>query len=76
MGYESEFFPVTEKDAGMNVLKCSLHEALKIMGMPEIAPTICAMDKIYMTGIKGIRYTRTMSVVEGDPYCDYRLHKI
>lgn len=76
MGYESEFFPVTKTHAGMNVLKCPLHEALKVMGMPEITPTICVMDKVYMTGMKGIGYRRTMSVAEGDEYCDYRLSRV
>lgn len=76
MGYESEFLPVTKTHAGMNVLKCPLHEALKTMGMPEITLTICAMDKVYMNGMRGIGYRRTMSVAEGNQYCDYRLSRV
>lgn len=76
MGYESTFYPKTDTRAGMDVLVCPLHEALKTMGMPEIAPTICAMDKIYMTGLRGIAYQRTKSVAEGDDCCDYRLTRI
>ena len=34
---------------------------------------ICCMDKQYMTGFRGVKYTRTKSVAEGDDCCDYRL---
>jgi hypothetical protein len=34
---------------------------------------ICCMDKEYMTGFRGVKYTRTKSVAEGDDCCDYRL---
>ncbi|HCW23018.1 MAG TPA: hypothetical protein DGX96_04975 [Lachnospiraceae bacterium] len=75
-GYKSDFFPVTETTAGLNVLQCPVYEAMKTMGVPEATPSICAMDKVYMTGIRGIHYQRTMSVAEGDNYCDYRFVRI
>jgi len=34
---------------------------------------ICCMDKEYLTGFRGIDYSRTKSVAEGDTCCDYRL---
>ena len=37
------------------------------------AQAVCAMDRAYMSGFRRIRYTRTTSVAEGAPCCDYRL---
>lgn len=37
------------------------------------AQAVCAMDKACMSGFRRIRYTRTTSVAEGAPCCDYRL---
>jgi len=55
------------------VLKCPIDDLLNELDAREACRAICAMDKEYMTHIRHIRYTRTMSVAEGGEYCDYRL---
>jgi len=72
-GYKSEFLTETRELCAMNVLSCPLHDALKALDAEEACLAICAMDKVYMNCLHHIRYTRTMSVAEGNPYCDYRL---
>lgn len=70
-GYKSKIVDVDEESVTMYVYACPIHETLKELGMPEIAPVMCAIDKIYTTGIRGVRYHRQKSVAEGDEYCDY-----
>jgi len=72
-GYKSEFLSETDELCAMNVLSCPLDEALKSLDAEEACLAICAMDKVYLSRLKHIRYTRTTSVAEGAPYCDYRL---
>ena len=57
----------------MDVVSCPLYEKAKELGTPEAVQMICCMDKEYMNGFRGIDYTRTKSVAEGDDCCDYRL---
>lgn len=64
---------VTETTSQVDVLSCPLHDMAKKKGIPEVCQTICAMDKVYMTGFRRIQYRRTKSVAEGDDCCDYRL---
>ena len=70
-GYKSKIIDVGTESVTMYVYACPIHETLKELGMPEIAPVMCAIDKIYTTGIRGVRYHRQKSVAEGDEYCDY-----
>lgn len=70
-GYRSKIIDVGVDSVTMYVYACPIHETLKELGMPEIAPVMCAIDKIYTTGIRGVRYHRQKSVAEGDEYCDY-----
>lgn len=70
-GYKSKIIDMGEESVTMYVYACPIHETLKALGMPEIAPVMCAIDKIYTTGIRGVRYHRQKSVAEGDEYCDY-----
>lgn len=73
LGYTRRDMVVTENTSRVDVLSCPLHEMAKKLGMPEVCQTICAMDKVYMTGFRHIQYKRTRSVAEGDDCCDYRL---
>ena len=73
LGYTRRGLEVTESTSQVDVLSCPLHEMAKKMGLPEVCQTICAMDKVYMTGFRHIQYRRTKSVAEGDDCCDYRL---
>ncbi len=70
-GYKSKIIDMGEESVTMYVYACPIHETLKALGMPEIAPVMCAIDKIYTTGIRGVHYHRQKSVAEGDEYCDY-----
>ena len=70
-GYKSKIIDVGTESVTMYVYACPIHETLKELGMPEVAPVMCAIDKIYTTGIRGVRYHRQKSVAEGDEYCDY-----
>lgn len=72
-GYECENLIVTDHLCSLDVKKCPLYDKAKELGTPEAVQMICCMDKEYMTGFRGIDYTRTMSVAEGDDCCDYRL---
>ena len=72
-GYECENLIVTDHLCSLDVTGCPLHDKAKELGTPEAVQMICCMDKEYMTGFRGIDYTRTKSVAEGDKCCDYRL---
>lgn len=75
-GYKSRFYGKNGDVAAMDVLECPLHEAFKMIGIPEITSVVCAMDLIYSTGYKGIDFTRTKALGNGDACCDYRYRKI
>ena len=72
-GYDCKNVTVTEHLCSMDVVSCPLYEKAKELGTPEAVQMICCMDKEYMNGFRGIDYTRTKSVAEGDDCCDYRL---
>ena len=73
LGYTRQGLAVTKNTSQVDVLSCPIHDLAKKIGMPEVCQTICAMDKVYMTGFRHIQYRRTKSVAEGDECCDYRL---
>ena len=75
-GYKSRFLGVNGNHAGMDVLSCPIVDALAEIGMPEVAPVMCAIDMIYSTGYRGIQFKRTKSVAEGDDCCDYRYTRV
>ena len=72
-GYECENLVVTEHLCSLDVTACPLYDKAKELGTPEAAQMICCMDREYMNGFRGLDYTRTKSVAEGDECCDYRL---
>ena len=74
-GYRSKLYGKKGNEAGLDILSCPVVDALKDIGMPEVAPVMCAIDQVYSTGYRGIRFKRTKSVAEGDDCCDYRLNK-
>jgi len=75
-GYESRIYGVNGNQAGMDVLSCPVVNALVEIGMPEVAPVMCAIDQVYSTGYRGIKFSRTKSVAEGDDCCDYRYTRV
>lgn len=74
-GYKSVFYGINGNEAGVDILSCPVVDALKEIGMPEVAPVMCAIDQVYSTGYRGIRFKRTKSVAEGDDCCDYRYYR-
>lgn len=72
-GYTCENVTVTSHLCSLDVTRCPLYDQAKELGTPEAVQMICCMDKEYMNGFRGISYTRTKSVAEGDDCCDYRL---
>ena len=75
-GYKSKIYGVSGNLAGMDVLSCPVVNALVEIGMPEVAPVMCAIDQVYSTGYRGIKFSRTKSVAEGDDCCDYRYMRV
>ena len=75
-GYDCENFIVTDHLCSLDVIRCPLYDRAKALGTPEAVQMICCMDKEYMTGFRGVDYTRTRSVAEGDDCCDYRLRDV
>ena len=72
-GYTCRNVSVTDHECMMDVVGCPLFDQAKEMGVPEAVQMICSMDKQYMTGFRGLEYTRTKSLAEGDDCCDYRI---
>ncbi len=72
-GYVCKNVAVTDHLCSLDVISCPLYDKAKELGTPEAVQMICCMDKEYMNGFRGIDYTRTKSVAEGDDCCDYRL---
>lgn len=75
-GYQSRMLGVNGNEAGLDILSCPVVNALAEIGMPEVAPVMCAIDQVYSTGYRGIQFKRTKSVAEGDDCCDYRYTRI
>lgn len=72
-GYTRKIISDSSDFAAVDILSCPLYDLTKKIGVPEVCQTVCAMDKVYMTGFRHIRYERTKSVAGGDDCCDYRL---
>ena len=72
-GYQTEDVEVSAHRCSLHVVECPLYTRAQELGEPKAAQFICCMDKEYMTGFRGVKYTRTKSLAEGDPYCDYLL---
>jgi hypothetical protein len=75
-GYKSRMLGVNGNHAGLDILSCPVVNALVEIGMPEVAPVMCAIDQVYGNGYRGIEFRRTKSVAEGDDCCDYRYTRV
>lgn len=72
-GYERRIVSEKKELVGVDILRCPLCEAAKVLGVSEITEVICLIDKGQMTGFRYIDYTRTKALGNGDDFCDYRL---
>ena len=75
-GYKSRMLGVNGNQAGLDILSCPVVNALVEIGMPEVAPVMCAIDQVYGNGYRGIQFKRTKSVAEGGDCCDYRYTRV
>jgi hypothetical protein len=75
-GYKSRMLGVNGNNAGLDILSCPVVNGLAEIGMPEVAPVMCAIDQVYGNGFRGIEFKRTKSVAEGDDCCDYRYTRV
>jgi len=58
---------------GYDVTHCRFPELCQAAGTPEIAPMLCAGDKIFIdTRQPDIQLTRTTTIAEGGKVCDFR----
>ena len=73
LGYTRHIVSDDNDFCAVDILSCPLYDLAVRIGVPEVCQTVCAMDKVYMTGFRYIRYERTKSVAEGGDCCDYRL---
>ncbi len=48
-GYRSVLYGKKGNEAGLDILSCPVVDALKEIGMPEVAPVMCAIDQVYST---------------------------
>jgi len=61
-------------DWGIDYLECSSCKLLKAQDAMELAPYICAVDKV-SSELLGWGLTRTMTLAEGFEKCDFRFKK-
>lgn len=74
---ESDIAVVGLERVDFTVTKCWFHELTVRAGVPELARMFCAGDEGYFeTHQPEIRYTRTTTLAEGGPCCDFKFHWI
>jgi len=61
-------------DWGIDYMECSSCKLLKAQGAMDLAPYICAVDKV-TSELLGWGLTRTMTLAEGFEKCDFRFKK-
>jgi hypothetical protein len=61
-------------DWGIDYLECSSCKLLKAQGAMELAPYVCAVDRV-TSELLGWGLTRTMTLAEGFDKCDFRFKK-
>ena len=61
-------------DYGVDYLQCGICKLLASQGAPELAPYLCVPDVFYSEAF-GWGLTRTQTLAEGHPRCDFRFKK-
>jgi hypothetical protein len=74
--YVYDFIPGDGKtfDYGVDYLECVSCKFLSKHGAPELAPYLCPVDILYSEAL-GWGLTRTQTLAEGAPKCDFRFKK-
>jgi len=61
-------------DYGVDYVECASVKFLQQQGAPELAPYLCASDKLY-SEMMGWGLKRTMTLAEGADHCDFRFQR-
>ena len=61
-------------DYGIDYIECASCTFLSAQGAPELAPYVCAVDKV-ASEMLGWGLRRTMTLAQGDERCDFRFKK-
>jgi predicted ArsR family transcriptional regulator len=61
-------------DYGIDFLECANCKFLRTMGADELAPYVCAGDKL-VSEFLGWGLTRTMTIADGHEKCDFRFKR-
>ena len=61
-------------DWGIDYTECATCKFLSAQGAPELAPYVCAVDKV-ASEMLGWGLTRTMTIADGFDKCDFRFKK-
>ncbi len=61
-------------DYGVDYLECASCKFLAKQGAPELAPYLCPVDILYSNAL-GWGLTRTQTLAEGAPKCDFRFKR-
>ena len=71
---EIEVVEEGERAFAYNVTRCRYAEMYRDLGMPRLGPFLsCARDFALIEGFNPrIRLTRTQTLMEGAPFCDFR----
>ena len=59
---------------GLDYLECGVCKLCRDEGCPELAKYMCSLD-FMLAELIGARLTRTMTLAEGAPKCDFRFHQ-
>lgn len=60
---------------GVDYIECGLCKYFKLKGFENYSKYICVFDFAFYNGLPGIRLTRTQTLAEGYPVCDYRFYR-
>ena len=76
--YENDWvvdIPVDDKENyGIDYLECGVCKLCNDEKCPELAKYLCSLDYM-LAELIGLKLTRTMTIANGDPKCDFRYKK-
>lgn len=58
-------------ESGYDYHECGICKLCQDEGCPELAKYLCRFDYV-LADLMGMELKRTMTIAEGDPYCDFR----
>jgi hypothetical protein len=72
--YRMEVLEQTDEKLSFNVTRCRYAEMYRALGIPEVGALLsCNRDFSLVEGFNpAVKLTRTQTVMEGAPYCDFR----